>query len=203
LIGDRMVDDGIEVTTFEKMPHLSWSDDPGPWLVPARNNIQREMLRLRPVVRYPPLAGRPIWLFRVRRLVLGSCFSLWRSVFQARRFNLEVDMQKDALKFLDELINNNAATYMTELNAWSLEYYIENAVYRIRHAREIAIENGVDEALLPKAHMLGESPRYKDEVLSREQFSPYGEWEECYFATRALITLMSEELRPPATRSSS
>jgi hypothetical protein len=29
---------------------------------------------------------------------------------------------EDGRKFLDQIINNNAATYATELDAWSLEY---------------------------------------------------------------------------------
>jgi len=70
---------------------------------------------------------------------------------------MEVDVAQDGLKFLNEIILNNAALYTTELNTWSLEYYIENAAYRLNHARQLAIEGQVDDSLLPRASALRES----------------------------------------------
>jgi hypothetical protein len=139
-----------------------------------------------------------------------DCFSLWRSVFQAGVSPPDRILAEDGRKFLDQIINNNAATYATELNAWSLEYYVENAVYRLRQSRELAMAAGIDAALLPEAHMFGGSDKEdKDYLLRSEAFTPYGEWEECFVATRALITTMAggsrriEALNPSAPCSSS
>jgi hypothetical protein len=187
-----MVDEGQEVQTFEKMPRPGSEDEFASWLVPARNNIQREMLRLRPILAAYPHVGFPEWVFHARHFVLGACFSLWRSVFQAGASPPNKIQAKDGRKFLDQIIKNNTASYFTELNAWSLAYYVENAVYRLRESRNHAIAAGIDPALLPAAHMIGESDKEpKNFPYPSETFTPYGEWEECFLATHALITLMA------------
>jgi hypothetical protein len=194
---------GETVSTFEKMPRPSNERDFAAWLVPARNNIQREMLRLQPIIAVPPLATIPSWVLRSRRLVLGACFSLWRSVFQARYFYTvrkqdeapHVDVSADGEKFLNEIIYNNAATYSTELNSWSLEYYVENAVYRLKHARELAIEAGINAHLLPEPHMLGEAPDdHRGFFVRTTLFTPFVEWENCFHATVALISAMKGDI---------
>ena len=196
-----MADEGEEVGTFEKMPRPSRPDQFANWLVPARNNIQREMLRLRPILVAHPYVGFPTWVVHARHLLLGACFSLWRSVFQAGVPPLNSVLAEDGRKFLDQIINNNAATYATELNAWSLEYYVENAVYRLRESRELAKAAGIDVALLPEAHTVGSSDTVgvsdteREDFFLSEVFTPYGEWEECFLAARALITAMAEAIQ--------
>ena len=64
-----------ESTTFEKMSRPNRADEFANWLVPARNNIQREMLRLRQPFKFPYIVGYPMWVFRTRRLVLGAFLS--------------------------------------------------------------------------------------------------------------------------------
>ena len=185
---------GVKISTYEQMPRPSSKDDFPSWLVPARNNIQREMLKLRPILLVEPYVGVPPWVFEVRGLVLGACFSLWRSVFQARKSPAD-KASKEGANFLDQIIYNNAATYGTELNGWSLRYYIENAVFRIEKSREIAINKGVDPKFLPKVSMLGESDNEdKNCILRSELFTPYGEWEECFLAVCALITAMEQAI---------
>lgn len=185
---------GVDILPYEQMPRPHGKDDFPSWLVPARNNIQREMLKLRPILLAEPYVGFPLWVLDVRGFVLGACFSLWRSVFQARESPAD-KMNKDGAIFLDQIIYNNAATYGTELNGWSLRYYIENAVFRIEKSRKIAISKGVDPNLLPKASMLGESDNEdKNCILRSERFTPYGEWEECFLAVRALITAMEQAI---------
>jgi hypothetical protein len=56
----KMTDEAAEVVTFEKMPRPGSSADFASWLVPARNNIQREILRLRPVLTAESYVGFPI-----------------------------------------------------------------------------------------------------------------------------------------------
>lgn len=178
------------VTSYEAMPRPSREENFPAWLVPARNNIQREMLRLRPILRQQPLMGSPIWTFKARHEMVGSCFSLWRAVFQAKDAPEDHWDSTASAKFLDQLIYNNAATYANELNAWSLQYYIENAVYRIRQAREIAIAAGVDPAELPEARMIFDKNKPAPDFMTFDP-SPYAEWEESFLATRALITAMA------------
>lgn len=190
------------VPTFEDMPSVGGGDKGMQWLVPARNNIQREMLRFLPVMRASPTYGTPTWVILARSLVLGSCFSLWRSVFQASKFDPDWADPKHGLKFLNEIISNNAATYSTELNAWSLTYYIENSCYRLRDARVIAIgEGGIPAADLPEGSMLGKSPRDPNLAVSASMFSPFGEWEDGFLATHKLITAMLSAMRADAARS--
>lgn len=184
---------------IETMPRPQGSDEFLNWLVPARNNIQREMLRLKPLFRIPPATTAPTWIFEGRHLILGSCFSLWRSVFQAREQLANRLLHEDGAIFLDKLISDNAATYSTELNQWSLQYYIENAVYRLQQARHLAIENGVAPAALPEARMIGpaaaEHHADPDTLFQTRAFSPYAEWEECLTAAGALITAMDDAAR--------
>ena len=188
---EAMADEGEKIQTFEQMPRPRDRDEFAIWLVPARNNIQREMLRLRPILSAQPFVGFPIWVVHSRHLVLGACFSLWRSVFQAGVSPPNKMTAEDGERFLDQIIHNNAATYGTELNPWSLEYYVENAVFRICRSRKIAIDAGIDPNCLPEAHMFGESDKEdKDYILRSDPFTPYGEWEECFIATHALISAM-------------
>lgn len=181
---------------IETMPRPRGTHDFLNWLVPARNNIQREMLRLKPLFRIPPATTAPIWIFEGRHLALGSCFSLWRSVFQAREQLDNRLLQEDGAKFLDKLISDNSATYTTELNKWSLQFYIENSVYRLEQARKLAIEAGVNPDMLPEARMIGpaaaEHHADPESFFQAGAFTPYAEWEECLTATTALITAMND-----------
>lgn len=181
---------------IEAMPRPQETDQFLDWLVPARNNIQREMLRLKPLFRITPATTAPIWIFEGRHLTLGSCFSLWRSVFQAREQLVNRLLREDGAKFLDKLISDNAATYSTELNQWSLQYYIENSVYRLQEARRLAIRAGVDPEMLPVARMIGpaaeEHHADPEAFFQSGAFTPYAEWEECLMATSALITAMND-----------
>ena len=192
-----MAREGQIITSFEQMPRPSREQNLAEWLVPARNNIQRQMLLLRPLIELEPNAIVPTWVIRSRCLVLGSCFSLWRAVFQTRRFyegNERATYHKEGLKCLDDIIHNNAATYMMELNAWSLEYYVENAVYRLRHAREMALDSGFPVHMLPTPpHMLGEAKDPDDYGFFPHNplFSPFGEWEQCFHAAHEFIGAMN------------
>jgi hypothetical protein len=189
--GIPLLDESQELSTFERMPRPGSQDEFLSWLVPARNNIQREMLRLRGVLAWPAVADTPAWVFEARHHVLGACFSLWRSVFQASEFSQSYLPVKEGKEFLEALIKNNAATYSTELNAWSLEFYIENAVYRLNAARALAIEAGVDPKLLPVAKMLRTFDDAHDEYgFPVPSYSPYAEWELCYMGVHALIKTM-------------
>jgi hypothetical protein len=122
-----------QMTLVEDMP-LPGNDDEFPhFLVPARNNIQRQLLRLQ------VLLGRPSAERSRNRLLLwmlGVGFSLWRAVFQSGN-SLDVERNLDRARwFLNEIVRNNAAAYGTELNSWSLGYYLSNARFRIVAAYE-------------------------------------------------------------------
>jgi hypothetical protein len=57
--GIPLLDESQELSTFERMPRPGSQDEFLSWLVPARNNIQREMLRLRGVLAWPAVADTP------------------------------------------------------------------------------------------------------------------------------------------------
>jgi hypothetical protein len=69
--------------------------------------------------------------------LLGVGFSLWRAVFQAgKALDRDVNFERGRI-FLNEIIRNNAAVYYTELNSWSLGYYLNNARFRLLAARKL------------------------------------------------------------------
>ena len=97
------------------------------WLVPARNNIQHELLRIKNL-----LADSPQSIDAVQRsldedqlnLVLGAAYSLRRAVFQAGHQFDQRTVISTAREFVDEVVRNNAAMHNTELKSWSLGYYL-------------------------------------------------------------------------------
>lgn len=98
------------------------------WLVPARNEIQTELLRLYILMGKP---SKDIRTADTLNWIAGIGFSLWRAVFQTPSGLKQGANILRAQEFLQEIILNNAAVYKTELNQWSLGYYLGNARLRI------------------------------------------------------------------------
>jgi len=181
------------MSSYEEMPLPQKGDDDFPaWLVPARNNIQRQLLRLQALIGPPPkepdkpqIADRDLemlgWL-------LGIGFSLWRAVFQAGKA-LDRDVNYfHARKFLDEIIRNNAAVYLTELNSWSLGYYLNNARFRLVEARRFLLDDegaGELDTLMGKIRQALEGP----------QGQASDEWMICFHALRLMLDVMERRLR--------
>jgi len=185
-----------DMPDYEEMPLPQRGDEDFPlWLVPARNNIQRQLLRVQRMLgqpskdrngappRLPPRDSQPwilLWL-------LGVGFSLWRAVFQAGHA-LERDRNfEDGRILLDAIIRNNAAVYQTELNSWSLGYYLGNARFRLVEIRKYFVTN--------------DRTRELDALLSKLDPSTEGttsdaptEWANCFHAMRIALDLLEEQL---------
>jgi hypothetical protein len=175
---------------FEEMPIPKSDEEFVLWLVPARNNIQRQLLRLQTILGRP--STNPAELPRMsprdsmpylNGLMLGVGFSLWRAVFQAGHA-LERDLHLERGRiFLNEIIRNNAAVYSTELNSWSLGYYLENARFRLLTLR----------GFLGNSEKLPEIDKYLVEVKQswehRSGPAPQG-WVNCFHVMRLMLDIM-------------
>jgi hypothetical protein len=184
--------------SFEPMPIPIQGDKDFPgWLVPARNNIQRQLLRLQNLLGQPskneppppvPIDSDEGW---VLGWLLGVGFSLWRAVFQAGE-NLERDRNFEAgRKFLDDIIRNNAAAYRDELNSWSLGYYLSNARFRLIPAHKSL-----------KRLMSASETVELDALISRieEGFEAApgpapNEWMLCFHAMRLMLDALEQHRR--------
>ncbi|MEY9607053.1 hypothetical protein ABIF74_011806 [Bradyrhizobium japonicum] len=80
--------------------------------------------------------------------------------------------------FLNEIIKNYAAVYSTELNAWSLGYYLGNAQFRL-------MELGKTICGFPKLDALIEEFRpYNSQVANGPE-----QWMKCFEAFRLILNL--------------
>jgi hypothetical protein len=156
------------------------------WLVPARNNIQRELLRLQRLIGPPTATGEEIPALSHRdsmpfleNLLVGVGFSLWRSVFQAGLGSDRHHHLERARVFLNEIIKNNAAVYSTELNAWSLGYYLGNAQFRLLELRKF---------LSPHTELDGLVDSFQT-AINQVTDAPE-QWMKCHRAFRLILDLL-------------
>ena len=161
------------------------------FLVPARNNIQRELLRLQKLIGTPTKQGEEIPRYSKRDsmpyfydMMVGMGFSLWRAVFQAAQSEDRNTHSERARIFLNEIIRNNAAVYATELNSWSLSYYLGNARFRLLELR----------GFFSKQDELGEL----DEILKTFDasfsyvFNAPSHWINCFHAMRLTLDYLEK-----------
>ncbi len=100
------------------------------WLVAARKDCQSLLLRL--LKQWETLPT-----FR-RDEALGAAFSLWRAVFLLIREPAQEQavqsVDSHAKKLLEKLIRTNTISFGDDLGSrrWSSNYYVENAVSRIK-----------------------------------------------------------------------
>jgi hypothetical protein len=76
------------MNSFEQMPLPIDDGRFAEWLVPARNNIQHQLLSLQKIVgppdkKAPPPTDQEKQNWHIIGLLIGAAFSLWRAVFQA------------------------------------------------------------------------------------------------------------------------
>lgn len=98
------------------------------WLVPRRSDVQGLLLRIYDAAKkHEPNTddNRTI----VLQFLLGTAFSLWRAVFLLDRPRDRASMHKDALAFLEFLIEDNIVLYAQDkkTGAWSGGHYLQNA----------------------------------------------------------------------------
>ena len=192
------------LTMFEEMPtpeehHVSFNE----WLVPARNNIQRQLLRLQRLVGQPTKQGEEMRKFSPRSdvpfiydLMVAVAFSLWRAVFQAGHATDRHNHTERARIFVNEIIRNNAAVYSTELNAWSLSYYLGNARFRLLELHQCLASNAELDKVMSS---FGDSTR--THILDAP-----GDWIRCFHALRLMMEIEDPspiDSRPHSDRPSS
>ena len=175
-----------EDISFEAMPRPANAKDFASWLVPARNNIQRQLYRLR-LLFNRHAGGTAQQMVPLNRLA-GIGFSLWRAVFQASHpIGTEKNVE-DARYFLDQIILNNAATYATEHNAWSLGYYLGNARLRIIPLEAMLSEVRDSEEL--QLYIQGVRDIVNQKPHTTEDRSASEEWEMCFHCMRLMLDIL-------------
>jgi hypothetical protein len=185
---------------FERMPTPEEDGVPfNEWLVPARNNIQRELLRLQGLLGRPTKTGDEVPKVSPRDsvpilldLMLGIGFSLWRAVFQAGQASDRHGKVERARIFLDEIIRNNAAVYTTELNAWSLSYYVGNARFRLAEIYQCFAKSEQTAELDSLMATIGDS------VVAHIWDAPR-DWVMCFQAMRLSLDFIEKQQGPPLT----
>jgi hypothetical protein len=167
------------VKDFENMPTPDGDEGFPAWIVPARNNIQRELLRLQEMIGATGTPQPAHW--EILGYLLGAGFSLWRAVFQARHQLETQENLEEGRVFLDKIIRDNAAMYLTELNSWSLGYYINNARFRLSDAFD----------RLPSAKNDPDLSSHVDDIqgalANLNQRTSWAEWEKCFHVLRLMI----------------
>lgn len=104
------------------------------WLVKSRSQNQKSAFRIRQILReYNSKVMDEPGNQNIADDLVAINFSLWRAVFLTE---LEAGIENvipHALKFLDELIENNTITYNQDKNSkeWSFIYYMLNAKFRL------------------------------------------------------------------------
>jgi hypothetical protein len=173
---------------IEEMPRPGKDGDFKEWLVPARNNIQRQLLRLRKRLEGQhamPVSVALNWL-------AGVGFSLWRAAFQVRS-GLESGTALVASKeFLDKIILDNTALYTTELNTWSLGYYLGNARLRlVVVGSNLWPYKKLPPELADLVDQLQELMKY-GAPKGRPRRDGYFEWEECFRCLCLMLDAIEE-----------
>jgi hypothetical protein len=160
------------------------------WLVPARNNVQRQLLRLQGLLGRPTGSDRELPKISPRdsvppllHLMLGVGFSLWRAVFQAAQASDRHNHAERARIFLDEIIRNNAAVYSTELNSWSLSYYIGNARFRLMEVHSCLAHDEQTTELDTLMSIIGAS-------LTAHIWDAPRDWVRCFHAMRLVLDFL-------------
>jgi hypothetical protein len=109
--------------------HLAWAID-------QRAEVQHTLRALYEFVRHhlPPTLD-----LDARCLLdhlIGAAFSLWRAVFLADTFRDDIHIHQSQEAFLLKVITDNTITFADDKanRHWTVEYYLENAKFRIARA---------------------------------------------------------------------
>ncbi len=109
--------------------HLAWAID-------QRAEIQRTLLVLYGFVRHSSPDSLDHDTRYLLDLLIGAAFSLWRAVFLAETFRDVVQVHQSQEAFLLKVITDNAITFADDKanRRWTVEYYLENAKFRLARA---------------------------------------------------------------------
>jgi hypothetical protein len=96
-----------------------------------------------------------------------------------------------ARELLDQIVRNNMAIYTTELNSWSLGYYLNNARFRIVAARKLVHDSEASAEL-------DAAVRKVVSALEGPQESAPIEWVTRFHALRLMIGVLEDRAGPEA-----
>jgi hypothetical protein len=178
------------------MDPMSWprrhADSPE-WLVPARDNIQRALSRIKELLAALPPATEAVHASLdegLLNMMLGAAFSLWRTVFHAGHQYDQGTAVSTAREFVDDVVRNDAAIYTSELSAWLLGYYLSDARLRLGEAVEHWPRRQLDSEFFQSFRLMEIGP-------SQPMFTPQG-WGQCLAVLHNL--LLAYERRAERTR---
>jgi hypothetical protein len=165
------------------------------WLVPARDNIQRELLRIQELlaaVPHTPDAVQGGVDEDVLNLTLGAAVSLWRTVIQAGHQYDRETTAGTVREFVDEVMRNDVAIQTTELNAYLLGYYLSDARLRLIQVVKLWDPLKLDAEFFQGYRLIEIDP-------SRPTFTPKG-WGQCFSVLHDLLLLYERRIERTRTQ---
>jgi len=160
-------------------------------LVPSRSRIQALLLRLYNVGNKlsPSTDDARTAVFQ---MLLGTTFSLWRSVFLLDKERTPESMHAAAIAFLERLIEDNTILYGDDrkTGAWTGGYYLANACMRLRE-----LESRLKDASLPTPSSIEKVSSYLAKSYQERLASDSSlVWNDAYEAANAVC----ESLESPS-----
>jgi hypothetical protein len=165
------------------------------WLVPARNNIQRELLRIQDLlaaVAHTPDAVQGGVDEDMLNLMLGAAFSLWRTVIQADHQYDQETTAGAVREFADEVLRNDVAIQTTELNAWLLGYYLSDGRLRLIRVVKLWGAENLKAEVFQGYRLIEIDP-------SRPTFTPKG-WGQCFAVLHDLLASFERRIERTRTQ---
>ncbi|HEX3485455.1 MAG TPA: hypothetical protein VHT51_10370 [Micropepsaceae bacterium] len=101
------------------------------WLVQQRSLHQRVSSKLYGMLVTHKVAAEPLQSYA--RALVGTSFSLWRSMFLSDKNEHAESALESSKAFLAEVLQNNAITFTQDRQErdWTFDYYANNASFRL------------------------------------------------------------------------
>ncbi len=161
--------------------HLAWAID-------QRAEVQHTLRALYGFVRHHPPASLALDPKYLLDHLIGAAFSLWRAVFLADTFRDDIRIHQSQEAFLLKVITDNAITFADDKanRHWTVEYYLENAKFRLASAIAYADHHKgtrLTERLMPFLRLRG---------MRGAELTRY-EWESAHYALRKLFKVIAPD----------
>jgi hypothetical protein len=161
--------------------HLAWAID-------QRAEVQHTLRALYGFVRHHPPPTLDLDARYLLDHLVGAAFSLWRAIFLADTFRDDIHIHQSQEAFLLKVITDNTITFADDKanRYWTVEYYLENAKFRLARAIAYADHHKgirLTEPLMPFLRLRG--------TLGAE-LTRY-EWESAHYALRELFKVIAPD----------
>jgi hypothetical protein len=179
-------------TTEPEETDMSNKPDPKhlAWAIEQRAEIQRTLLALYEYLRNHSHTEIDMWDKYLLELLVGAAFSLWRAAFLAETLREDAGVHASQEAFLEKLISDNTINFPDDKNNrdWTVEYYLENAKYRLARACGIS-----DEYKKTKLH--GDLMKYLRLKGTRGVDLTRYEWESLHFVLRSIFKVIAPDTK--------